>query len=97
MNEMALPSGETWNPACSGFRKKSRSGICGVRSGPPEIVDIAGVLLVLRHHHPWAAGRSRVGVSTTKIPVPQDEMATQSNRKRLVRRGVEQFLGRDQA
>src|SRR5262245_60852950 len=27
MNEMLLPSGESWNPAFSGFLKKSRSGM----------------------------------------------------------------------
>jgi hypothetical protein len=31
MNEMRLPSGETWKPDRSGFLKKSRNGISFVR------------------------------------------------------------------
>ncbi len=41
MKEMLVPSGETWKPDRSGFRKKSRNGISFVRL---EVVVAGGIV-----------------------------------------------------
>jgi hypothetical protein len=41
MNEMLLPSGETWKPDRSGFLKKSRKGMSFVRL---EAVVVGGIV-----------------------------------------------------
>jgi hypothetical protein len=41
MNEMLLPSGESWKPDCSGFLKKSRSGMSLLR---PVVLVTGGMM-----------------------------------------------------
>jgi hypothetical protein len=68
MNEMLLPSGETWNRDLSGFLKKSRNGISLARPG----VLVAGGMGLRGVKLPAAQSAGRSG-DTMEILVLQAE------------------------